>query len=203
MYDKPIYVGTTILDISKVCMMDFHYNVIHKHFEGRYHLIYSDTDSLVYVIRHEDIYKWIKENPEHFDLSESKRADLKDSTNKKKIGKMKDEMHTLVIKDYLALNLKIHMHNHQALNTDSEIVVETSKVLKGVSTIVVENEIKAQDYKDALEKGTIAKRDVTSLRSFNHQVYTYAQNKVALTSHHDKMKMINEIDCVPFGYNPT
>ena len=60
-YDKPIYVGTTILDISKVCMMDFHYNVIHKHFEGRCHLVYSDTDSLVYVISHEDIYQWIKE----------------------------------------------------------------------------------------------------------------------------------------------
>ena len=34
------------------------------------------------------------------------------------------------------------MHNHQALNKDNTIVVETSKVLKGVSTIVVESEIK-------------------------------------------------------------
>ena len=101
-YDKPIYVGTTILDISKVCMMNFHYNVIHKHFEGRYHLIYSDTDSLVYVVRHEDIYKWIKENSKHFDSSESIRDDLKDNTNKKTIGVMKDVTHTMVIKNFLA-----------------------------------------------------------------------------------------------------
>ena len=52
--------------------MDFHYNVIHKNFEGRYHLIYSDTDSMIYVIQHEDIYDWIKNNSEHVDLSDSR-----------------------------------------------------------------------------------------------------------------------------------
>jgi hypothetical protein len=59
-YDKPIYVGTSILDLSKLCMLDFHYNVIHKEFENNYNLIYSDTDSLVYNIYHDDIYDWIK-----------------------------------------------------------------------------------------------------------------------------------------------
>ena len=57
-YNKPIYAGTSILDISKLWMMDFHYNTIHKNFEGNYNLIYSDTDSLVYSIQHEDIYEW-------------------------------------------------------------------------------------------------------------------------------------------------
>ena len=73
LYDKPLYVGTSILDLSKLCMLDFHYNVIHKAFENNYNLIYSDTDSLVYDIRTPDLYEWIKNNKSHFDLSDSKR----------------------------------------------------------------------------------------------------------------------------------
>jgi hypothetical protein len=64
-------------------MMDFHYNVIHKNFEGKYNLVYSDTDSLVYHLYHEDIYEWIKENKQHFDLANSVRLELKDTTNDK------------------------------------------------------------------------------------------------------------------------
>jgi hypothetical protein len=61
-YDKPIYVGTSVLDLSKLHMMNFHYNVIEKQFHGKYNLIYSDTDSFVYRIEHPDIYKWVDEN---------------------------------------------------------------------------------------------------------------------------------------------
>ena len=81
-YNKPIYVGTSILDLSKLCMMDFHYNTIEKNFKDKYNVIYSDTDSLVYNIQHDDIYRWITENNKHFDLSDSIRTDLKDNSNK-------------------------------------------------------------------------------------------------------------------------
>ena len=85
-YDKPVYVGTGVLDLSKLCMMDFHYNTIEKNFNDRYNLIYSDTDSLVYNIQHDDIYQWIKDNKQHFDLSDSIRSDLIDNTNKTVLG---------------------------------------------------------------------------------------------------------------------
>jgi hypothetical protein len=49
-YNKPVYVGTSVLDLSKLCMMDFHYNTIEANFHGQYNLVYSDTDSLVYSI---------------------------------------------------------------------------------------------------------------------------------------------------------
>ena len=97
-YDKPLYVGSSVLDLSKFCMMDLHWNTTHKNFENKYNLIYSDTDSLVYRIEHPDIYEWIKENKEHFDLSDSIREDLNGDTNMKVLGKFKDEMNTLITK---------------------------------------------------------------------------------------------------------
>ena len=57
-YDKPIYVGTSILDLSKLIMMEFHYDIIVKQFE-KYRVIYSDTDSLVYQLYCDDVYEWV------------------------------------------------------------------------------------------------------------------------------------------------
>ena len=60
-YDKPCFVGCSILDLSKVRMMDFHYNTIQKNFQGKYDLLYSDTDSMVYQIKIKNFYKWMLE----------------------------------------------------------------------------------------------------------------------------------------------
>jgi hypothetical protein len=73
-YDKPIYVGASILDLSKLRMMDFHYNVIEEQYEGKYELIYSDIDSFVYRFKCSDVFDdIISPNKEHFDLSDMQR----------------------------------------------------------------------------------------------------------------------------------
>jgi hypothetical protein len=61
-YDKPVCVGCAILDLSKLKMLEFHYEVIDKQFGNKARLIYSDTDSFVYEIEHDDIYEWQREN---------------------------------------------------------------------------------------------------------------------------------------------
>ena len=184
-------------------MMDFHYNVIHKNFEGRYNLIYSDTDSFVYYIKHNDIYDWIKNNKHHFDLSDSLRPDLKDNTNKKVIGKYKDEMNSLLIAEFIALNPKVYSVIYQTIDDDNNIVAKNKKVLKGISKVVVEKQIKHDNYEHTLEKNELLTKTVTIIRSFDHQLFTYVEEKTALTPYYDKMVMDDKINCTPFGYNPN
>jgi oligoribonuclease NrnB/cAMP/cGMP phosphodiesterase (DHH superfamily) len=162
--DKPIYVGTTILDLSKLLMMRFHYGVIEKHFNGKYRLLYSDTDSFVYQIWTEDIYKWQLGNKDLFDLSDSLRDDMKDNTNKKVLGKMKDELQALPMIEFISLNPKVYSYICQA-KVDNEIVEKNVKKLKGVSKAVVKNQITHEDYNTVLTTGGSIKRDIVAIRS--------------------------------------
>jgi uncharacterized protein with NRDE domain len=98
--------------------MKFHYDVIDKNFRGLYNLLYTDTDSLVYNVIHSDIYEWIKNNKQYFDLSESHREDLRDNENKKVLGKFKDELNSLLLKEFTGLtpNGRAYSFNSNASN---------------------------------------------------------------------------------------
>ena len=53
--NKPIFFGFTVLELSKWLMYDFHYNFIKKHFDAE--LLFTDTDSLTYEIKSEDVHE--------------------------------------------------------------------------------------------------------------------------------------------------
>ena len=65
--NKPIYVGFTVLELSKLEMCNFHYNFMKKKFEYLL-LLFTDTDSLCYECD-EDPYEIMYQHKEDFDLS--------------------------------------------------------------------------------------------------------------------------------------
>ena len=87
MLNKPIYVGFTVLELSKWMMYDFYYNFIKKIFNAE--LLFTDTDSLTYEIKAENVYEDFFKWKDLFDFSNySKDSKFFDNTNKKVIGKI-------------------------------------------------------------------------------------------------------------------
>ena len=126
---------------------------------------------------------------------------MKDNTNIKALGKFKDEMNSLIIKEFLALSPKVYSIIHQHVDDKNEYHENyNKKTLKGVSKVVVKKEIKHENYVQVLETSVPIKKDVVRITSKNHQLQTITNNKTTLTNFYDKQVMLDSINCVPFGY---
>ena len=105
--NKPIYVRFTVLDLSKWLMYDFHYIFNKKNFSAE--LLFTDTDSLTYEIKSENVYKDFYKWKDLFDFSNySKDSKFFDDTNKNVIGKMKDEYGGAIIDQFIGLKSKMY-----------------------------------------------------------------------------------------------
>ena len=107
MLNKPIYVGFTVIELSKWMMYDFRYNFIKKIFNAE--LLFTDTDRLTYEIKSENVYEDFFKWKDLFDFSNySKDTKFYDDTNKKVIGKMKDECGGVIIDQFIGLKSKMY-----------------------------------------------------------------------------------------------
>ena len=96
---KPEYVGMYIFDLSKTLYV-FHYNHIKNKYGDKARLLFTDTGSLTYEIEAEYVYKefW-KDMDRFYNSGYSKDSAYFDPTNKKVIGKFKDEAAGMPIKE--------------------------------------------------------------------------------------------------------
>ena len=62
--NKPVYLGMSILDISKTLMYKFWYDYVKPKYEYKAKLCYMDTESFINHIKTKDFYKNIADDAE-------------------------------------------------------------------------------------------------------------------------------------------
>ena len=109
--NKPIYAEFAILELSKIHMYQFYYDVLKPKYGDKVRLAYTDTDSFVLYIETDDIYEDLKQLNEYMDFSDyPKDHPNYDATNKKVLGKFKDEMNGKIITEFIALKPKMYSY---------------------------------------------------------------------------------------------
>ena len=66
---RPAYIGIWILELIKVLMYEFQYDYIKNKYDNKSKLLFTDTDSLMYEIKTEDVYEDFSSDKEMFDFS--------------------------------------------------------------------------------------------------------------------------------------
>ena len=90
-------------------MYEFHYHYIKNKYSNNSKLIFTDTGSLMYEIKTEDVYESFSSDKEMFDFSScSIKSKYYDHSNQLVIVKMKDEATDVVIKEFVGLKPKIY-----------------------------------------------------------------------------------------------
>ena len=147
--NKPIYLGLSILEISKLLMYEFWYDYMKPRYGDNVKLCYMDTDSFIMNIKTEDFYKDIANDVEKKFGTSNYECDkpLPTGTNKKVIGLMKDELGGRVITEFVALRPNTYSYLTDGCKED--------KKAKGTRKCVIKRMIKFDDYKNCLLNGEV------------------------------------------------
>ena len=159
--NKPIYVGFSILELSKLFMCDRHYNYFKENYDAT--LLFSDTDSLVYEIKGvDDIYEKIYADKNLFDFSNySEGWRFYDNSNKKVIGKMKDELGGVVIPEFVGLKSKMY----SLITVDDEEKIKAKGVNKKLG-------LRHSEFLDVLFNKKIVRHKMKRIQAMQHRLGT-------------------------------
>ena len=177
---KSIYLGMSILDISKTLMYEFWYDYIKPKYQEKAKLCYINTDSFIIHIKTEDFYADIFVDVEQWlEISNyDNNRPLPIVKNKKAIGLFKDELGGNIMKEFVGLKAKTYAY---LMDDDTE-----NKKAKGTKKCIIKRELIFRNYEDCLFNDKIILKSQRRLKSDCHNVYTEQIKKIALSSNDDR-----------------
>ena len=153
-------------------MYYFHYNFVKKHFDAE--LLFTATGSLTHEIKSEDVYEEFFKYKHLLDISNyPKHSKVFDETNKKFIGKMKDESEGKTINKFVGLKSKmcsIKYIDGKESNTAKRVNIATE----------------FKQSKDTLFNKKIMRHKMRRIHSKKHKIGTYKIDKISLSYFDDK-----------------
>ena len=203
-FDKPIYLGFTVLELSKLLIYEFYYNKLQPYWQNKVQLHYMDTDSFILSLdtkgalhtegasrtNHQELINFLQQNKDEFDFSElDKSHELYNPINKKVIGKMKIETSpVLVLDSFIASRSKSYSFSYHNPNG----IIEKAK-LKGIQKAP-----KCEEYQNSLFNSETSSSTNISIRSNLHNLTVEKQPKLCLNPFDDKRLYINPIKSLPW-----
>eukprot|EP00438_Fugacium_kawagutii_P007257 Skav211577 [mRNA] locus=scaffold2228:403820:405304:+ [translate_table: standard] len=192
--DKPIFIGMSILDLSKQHMYRFYYDVMKPKYGVNVRMVYTDTDSFVFHTKTDDIYNDFNDIKDEMDFSSyDKNHKCYNTDNKKVLGKFKCETNGKIITGFIGLRPKCY-----AFKIHGE--KKEHKKCKGVAKNTVKRCMKYEEYDKVLETNEVVNKTFNSIRSKNHQIFSLTTTKVGLTSYENKRYWTSTVDSLAYGH---
>ena len=176
--DKPIFIGASVLDISKQHMYSFLYDFIIPRY-SKCSLLYYDTDSFYLEIKNQpDLYQTILESEHYFDRSTyPKDHFLHSDSRKQQLGIFKDIHAGDIITEVVALRSKMYAVRMQ---NDRE-----NLKAKGLKRHLVKD-LTVDSYRRCLMECETTHHRFKQIRRFKHHIVTQVSGKVGLSPYEDK-----------------
>ena len=199
--NKPIFCGLAILDLSKLHMYRFHYDYIKEKYGDDAKLLMTDTDSLMYTIKTKDFYEDMKKDSSKYDMSNFDSditARFKDNTNKKVVGKFKDEGDGKVWSEMVGLRPKMYSASlHDGTEKKTGKGIKRSYLQNSVTHADYVRCIKSQDVRDMSQKATFQ-----CIRSKQHKLASYEITKTGLSCYDNKRYILDDgINSLSYGHH--
>ena len=171
---KLVYLGMSILDISKTLMYEFWYDYIKPKYGDNVMLCYTDPHCFIINIKTEDFYEDIADDVEEWPDTSNYKIDrplLITDKNKKVLSNFEDELGGKIMTEFVTLRPKTYSYLMDDGTSD--------KKAKGTKKCVIKRVLKFNDYKDCLLNNEIILKSQQRFKSQRHNVYTEEINKIA------------------------
>ena len=190
--DKPIYLGFTVLELSKLLMYETYYDILQPYFgQENIQLHYMDCDSFILSIETENIINDLKNHEDLFDFSNLDKNHELFSNKNKVVGKFKIETpEDIWIDEFVALRSKCYAF---------KCGDNSKNKLKGISKSQSKN-IKFEEYKKCLDGEDYQQEcDNYIIKPINHEMILQIVKKSTLSIFDDKRCYINNIESKPWN----